>query len=225
MPRRPAVADRSLLLLGTARRVGWTRSAAEGRPVDASGEPIPWWTYAAIHFVERQLRGDELVFEYGSGQSTKWLAQRVGAVHSVEHDPTWAQRLAADLPSNVTLLERRCSGDGLIAGPDDEYVAAIRGAPAPDVVVVDGRARLSCVDAACSLATGNELILLDDAHRPAYRPALEQLAEAGFARIDFVGPVPGRTNFSTTSAFFADLDRWGMPLREPYDWGSSFDKT
>lgn len=224
LPKRPAVADRSLLLLGTLRKLGWMRSIGDEGPVDGEGMPVPWWTYSGIHFVERSLRGDETVFEYGSGQSTRWLARRVKAVHSVEHDAGWARTVRASLSDNVSLMEKPCNGDGLSAPDGDEYVTAIRAVTRPDVVVIDGRARLSCVEEVCRLATGHELIIVDDSHWPAYAPALLQLAGAGFARIDFVGPGPARTNFSATSAFFSDLSRWAMPRTCPYDWGGGLDK-
>lgn len=222
IPKQPRVVDRSLLFLGTLRAVGWMRSVAERKPVDEHGQAVPWWTYAAIHFMERALRGDETVVEYGSGQSTKWLAARVATIHTIEHDAEWTA-LAGHLPANAQLLDRPCAGDGLEAPDDDDYVAAIREVAPPDVVIVDGRARLSCVAAAVEHLAAEGLVLLDDSHRPAYAPALTQLSDAGFGRVDFVGPVPGRTGFSSTSVFSRTMQAWTNPSVSPQAWPESID--
>jgi hypothetical protein len=56
---------------------GWLRSKAAGRPMDLFGHPLPWYTYAAIAFLDgtRDRPGSRInrkmrVFEYGCGQST-----------------------------------------------------------------------------------------------------------------------------------------------------------
>ena len=49
---------------------GWLESA-EAKLALRGGKPIPWFTYAAIHFLERELSPDLALFEYGAGQSTR----------------------------------------------------------------------------------------------------------------------------------------------------------
>src|SRR5690606_32631691 len=49
---------------------------------------VPWWTYEAIDTVDGwfQARARPIrAFEYGSGASTLWLADRVDEVISIEH--------------------------------------------------------------------------------------------------------------------------------------------
>ena len=38
--------------------VGWLHSAKNRQPVNGAGEPIPWYSYAAIHFLENRLPTD-----------------------------------------------------------------------------------------------------------------------------------------------------------------------
>ncbi|QNH55640.1 MAG: hypothetical protein H2674_14390, partial [Limnospira indica BM01] len=65
---------------------GWLKSLATGVPINFDSQPIPWYTYPAIEFIENKISSDFKVFEYGSGQSTLWWAERVLKVISVESD-------------------------------------------------------------------------------------------------------------------------------------------
>jgi hypothetical protein len=71
----------------------------------------PWLTIEAVAFLEHRLACDGVGFEWGSGRSTVWLARRVRRLTSIEHDPTWfekirrrleVQRKLMPLPSIVT---------------------------------------------------------------------------------------------------------------------------
>ena len=55
---------------------GWYASARANSAVNARGDPIPWITYPAIEFLQERVRPDWDVFEYGSGNSTRWYAAR-----------------------------------------------------------------------------------------------------------------------------------------------------
>ena len=54
---------------------GWIQSWNLKRPQNQDGEPQPWFTYGANRFIEARLKNDFSVFEYGSGNSTLFLAQ------------------------------------------------------------------------------------------------------------------------------------------------------
>jgi hypothetical protein len=41
------------------------RSAVKGQPVNARGEPVPWYTYPAIDYLRQLDFSDKTVFEYG----------------------------------------------------------------------------------------------------------------------------------------------------------------
>lgn len=48
-----------------------------------------------------------------------------------------------------------------------------------DVVIVDGRARISCVKSAMKKPTASELLVLDNSDRSEYRPAVDVLTDGG----------------------------------------------
>src|SRR6266436_480271 len=50
---------------------------------------IPWFSYAAIDFLESFLKSDMTVCEYGSGGSTLFFSRRTKSVVSIEDNPSW----------------------------------------------------------------------------------------------------------------------------------------
>jgi Methyltransferase domain len=151
---------------------------------------VPWWTYPAIAEVDEFLSdrdGKARVFEYGSGASTVWLAKRAGAVHSVEHDAAWASQLRPKL-ADLEHVELLCIEPDKRT-PESTVVSARRGhagfdyaryvhtidevGGSFDVVVIDGRARSSCLEHALRHLADDGLIVFDNAARSRYRAAIE----------------------------------------------------
>ena len=50
---------------------------------------LPWFSYAAIDFLEDFLQPHMTVCEYGSGGSTLFFSRRVKSVYSIEDNPKW----------------------------------------------------------------------------------------------------------------------------------------
>ena len=67
----------------------YLRSARQKVPIDRRGRPVPWYTWPAVEYLEQLDFSGRKVFEYGSGNSTLWWAERVREVISCEHDPVW----------------------------------------------------------------------------------------------------------------------------------------
>ena len=123
-------AVRALLKDGYLVERGWFRSFSLRTPEDAAGAPIPWICYPAIEFIASRLRPEMTVFEYGSGNSTRWWAARTAQVDSFEHDSDWFGQVDKTLPDNARLFLR----------PDDGYFQPELGRTY-DVVMVDGWVR------------------------------------------------------------------------------------
>ncbi len=164
---------------------------------------LPWWTFDAIERVDAFLRsrgGRARAFEYGAGASTLWLSRRCARVVSVEHDRQWWPPLAAHLrrldnvearcippvPSRApACASRRAGWSGLDFSP---YVRAIRQARGPfDLIVIDGRARSSCLREALGHLARGGLVVFDNADRRRYAPAI---ARSGLAIERFGGLAP-----------------------------------
>src|SRR5690606_6006755 len=121
---------------------------------------VPWWSFPAISAVDQWLAQRKAVraFEYGSGASTAWLARRCASVVSAEHDRDFmglvAAHLAADnvelrlaepVPSEEPLASSGRRGNANLDFAT--YVDAI-GEDVYDLIVVDGRARVACLERA-----------------------------------------------------------------------------
>lgn len=76
---------------------GWLKSLALNKPVDNLSKPIPWYTYPAIKFIEDKIKSDFKVFEYGSGHSTLWWANKVQEIVSIESNRNWHNYLKSSL--------------------------------------------------------------------------------------------------------------------------------
>ena len=101
----------------------------------------PWFSFAAINFLEGYLRPDHRIFEFGSGGSSFFFARRAASVLSVENHAEWQQRVSA-LAAQRKLANLRCelhvvdtSRPDLYAGLS--YFSALQPVPY-DVIVVDG---------------------------------------------------------------------------------------
>ncbi len=120
-----------------------------------------------IDALENLLHPDFHVLEYGAGASTYCLAERVRRVTCVEYSANWAEKLTP-LPPNVELLYVPPTWPGPALGPAEpgQYAAHVDAAEAvtPDLVIVDGRARVECA----TKWAGRALTLLHDAERERY---------------------------------------------------------
>jgi hypothetical protein len=180
---------------GYFKSVGLLTSMARGRPVDADGSPLPLLSYPVIHLLESRLHPDLRVFEYGSGGSTTFFADRVRSVISVEHDLQWIDELTPGLQPNVTMLHRPVDENGRYAGAIDV------GGPF-DVVLIDGRDRLNCLRHAIEAVSATGVIIVDDTERPPYAAALTEAVAAGFRQLDLVGLRPGGVRNSITTVLY-----------------------
>jgi hypothetical protein len=189
--RLVAQIQRGLLL-----QYGWLRSWWEGRPVDASGAPLPWLSYPAIDFLSQFDFSDAAVFEWGSGFSTLWWARRCRYIASVESNQQWIPYIKTLLPDTVELIVTPLDVDAEVAvfekGPGAEY----------DVIVIDnyGTFRWRCADAAVKKLALGGMIVLDNSEQ--CLKACEVLRSHGLVQIDFTGFSPSNGYTQTTSIFF-----------------------
>jgi hypothetical protein len=164
---------------------------------------VPWWTYRAIDEVDLWLGTRPKrarVFEYGSGASTFWLAARSDRLHSVEHHEGFAEVMSQELASvdNASLLVRPPTPSSYPAVPSakegyagldfSSYVASIDEVDgAFDLIVIDGRARESCLERALPRLAPDGIIVLDNSRRRRYRRAI---AASGVRELRLGGLTP-----------------------------------
>lgn len=167
---------------------------------------IPWFSYAAIDFLNEFLKPDMTVCEYGSGGSTIFFARRVKSVFSIEDNPQWYEMVTRRLKekglrnATVTLCPfdfRNPEGfdhsSYLHAMPDDRF----------DVIVIDGseewrQVRPICFEKAEARVKRGGIIVVDDSWR--YPKLREQNRAASHEVFQSVGPC--RPGVTSTDIFF-----------------------
>ncbi len=187
---------RSLVMSGPLVQDGWVRSYLEGQSVDCDGNPIPWITYPAIDFLSTRLPRLETVFEYGSGNGTRWWAARSKQVKAVENDVEWYKKMKKIIPTNVDLyyedLNKGSNYEEKILIDQCDY----------DVIIIDGRRRNNCMDQSLKKIKPGGVIILDNSDRPEYEEGIRHLIAGGFRKIDFSGFCPIVNSKSQTAIFY-----------------------
>lgn len=169
------------------------RSLELGVGIDINEQPQPIYTYPLIEYLRQFDYSDCLVLEWGSGNSTRWWAQRCQRVTAVEHDPEWVERLRPDLPENVELLAR----DNLTSyvdcfGDQSELF---------DIIIVDGLYRFDCAQRARSYLKADGMVILDNSDWHA--EAARALRDTDLIQVDFAGFKPTHDDIQTTSIFLS----------------------
>lgn len=179
----------------------------------------PWLSYEAIRYMDERLRPDSVVFEYGSGGSTLWFADRVRHVTSIEHDPDWHARVVREAEragiTNCSFVLREptrwTSSEGETGdkrseyssprtpGNFEDYVRACEGFPDAtfDLVLVDGKTRSACLRHVASKVRLGGLLALDDSELPVFRDDL--LSLTAWPSKSFEGLRPGSLARSRTT--------------------------
>jgi Methyltransferase domain len=165
----------------------WFSSFRLGRAL--IGQAKPWIPFEAADWLQRYLNRNRKVFEWGSGGSTIFLAERAGQVFSVEHDRKWHELVSKALADRGIT---NCSDQlhepkpivGNLAAADqsqisrfiyddydpgatlDEYVRAIDAHPdrSFDLVLVDGRVRTECIQHALPKIKPGGYLMLDNSN-------------------------------------------------------------
>lgn len=167
---------------------------------------LPWFSYAAIDFLDAFLEPHMTVCEYGTGGSTLFFAQRVKYVVSIEDNPKWHElvkrRLQQKSLRNVTL--KLCPFD--FKNPAGfEHSAYLHAVPDErfDVLVVDGseewtQVRPICFEKMEGRVKRGGLIVLDDSWR---YPVLRERNHARDHKV-FQSVGPCRPGVTSTDIFF-----------------------
>jgi precorrin-6B methylase 2 len=175
------------------RQQGWFNSY-DNEPTDKDGNPLPWMPYSFINFADDRLDSDFRVFEYGSGNSTRWLAERVGEVVAVEHEPEWYTFVKQRVPQNATVIQQ----------DKRNYPQAISEFGEFDIVIIDGLRRNESIRASLAHLSPSGIVIVDDANREEYSDGYQLLEENGFQRIEFRGMGPYSSAAQTTAVYYRE---------------------
>jgi hypothetical protein len=125
-------------------------------------------------FFISHLTSDQKVLEYGAGASTNEISLRVKEIVSMEHQQDWYYTLLPKIPSNCKLFLEKPNlpyKEGGHCGTYEEFKNYIERplefAPY-DIILIDGRARVSCSSICNRLGHKNTIVFIHDFGRLEY---------------------------------------------------------
>ena len=112
----------------------------------------PWLVESAIQLIEKYLYSRlGKVFEFGSGSSTKWFADRCKETVSVEHD----ERFDQIIPCVKQFFQPRPYNQVIETFQDNYF----------DLILVDGRDRAKCIESSIPKLKSGGWLVLDNSER------------------------------------------------------------
>jgi hypothetical protein len=122
----------------------------------------PWLTEAAVYFLNSWLKPTDIGFEWGSGRSTVWFAERTQHLVSIEHHKGWYEnvsKMLADKGISQGIDYFHIDLNESYENKINEYEQRF------DYVLVDGRRRLKCFKQAISQVKPGGILILDNSDR------------------------------------------------------------
>ena len=183
-----------------SRRTGHFKSSFLMKAVDRNGNPIPWYTYPCIDFLDKRDFKGRNVLEFGAGQSTLWWGKRAQMVVSFEGDKSWYDQLKRIVGKNIYLhkVSMRSPNDCV---SNVLSVIENKGYTKFDIIIIDGLFRYEMIEIAKNNLKCGGIIICDDSEGYGFYDGFK---ESGYQRIDFYGNAPGVVLPRCTSIFFKD---------------------
>ncbi len=200
----------------------WVRSFKTDRT--SLRDESAWITFDALDYLSEWLRPAYRIFEFGGGGSTLFFCKKTAFVVTVEHQRDWFHVLEKIMQAKGYqnwrghLIEPEPVADWNLLdasnprhfksnSPDQKDVSFERYARVIDpfdneffdLVLVDGRARASCIAQAIPKLKPGGLLVIDNAERSYYLEAFKEIFASKFTiELNTYAPVPYTPDFSTT---------------------------
>ncbi len=178
-------------------RLGWTKTFKTGLCQDNEGEYLPWMPYSLIEYLDKNLKKDESIFEYGFGTSSFYFAKKVTKVISVESNPKWHEiMLELSKESKIDNIDTILMTDALTNEKYENLVAEFTDQDPDfhgfDWIIVDSLKRSKCIKNSIRALKDGGKIILDDSQRSSYQKIREFMIEEGFECLEFEDIAPGQ---------------------------------
>jgi len=136
----------------------------------------PWLVYTVVNFLDGYLEKDMRVFEWGCGGSTIWYSTRVKEVISVDHDPVWLDKVNKRIEEKgITNSKRYLVKKEQCFSNYANFAHSVEGLF--DLVVVDGRGRVRCMEAGKDIVKPGGYLVLDNSDRSYYADGINFLSD------------------------------------------------
>ena len=169
-----------------------------------------WINYKSIKLLNKLIKKNNRVLEYGSGASTLWFAKRCKKLTSIEHDKIFYQEV------KKIIKKKKIKGNYSFIEPEklrDSYKShkikdvsfkkyVLKGNSIKkkfDIIFIDGRCRVKCLKNSLNLIKKNGIIVFDNSNRKEYKNAIQSFP---LKRKTLTGLCPSLPFFSETTFFF-----------------------
>lgn len=176
--------------------------------VDLTNKEFPWIPIKAKIWLDKFLKPDMILFEYGSGISTIYFSKHVKKVISIEHDKQWFEIINSKIKeSEIHNCLLSLEEPKLIDGTSSEHLLTIFNAYSRkyrklsfekycksikrypknyfDLVFIDGRTRIGCMLYSIPRIKKGGYLMVDDTYRRKYKYIYKFLEKYNY--IDFWG--------------------------------------
>ena len=179
---------------------------------------LPWWAPDVLPYLETILTKDMLAFEWGSGRSTQWVADRVKFLHTVESQKQWYDRVKGYLGNrnNVELHFVPFKGGGPCSKEehpgrvqDPQHVAAYVAvmdevAGKFDFIIIDGLAgqyRVEGLKKALTRLKPGGYLLFDNIQSQPYRSDVSKIGLYEWEHHRYESPKGSEVGYTVTVVF------------------------
>ncbi len=203
----------------------WSESFRAGK--NSVSDELPWLNFYALEFLKNNIRPEFKVFEYGGGGSTLFFCKNAAEVITVEDNEEWFNILTQTIETKGYknwkgyLVKPELYKGGKSRSPEnpedfmsgakelkhlsfEKYAHTIDEFPDAyfDLILVDGRARPSCIQLALPHLKAGGFLIVDNTERPYYLAYFHDALAVGFdLQMEKYFPVAYTPDFSKASVF------------------------
>lgn len=195
--------DRSLegIVENLNHKYGYGNTKNIQKPVDSNHNPLPWFTYPAIEYLSQLDLSRKRIFEWGSGNSSRFFANRCKEIVSIESDEEWYSYGKNNILPNQKLILRKEQG---FAEAIEEEVDKF------DVIIIDSLRRYDCALKAKECLKEGGMIILDNSDwHPKTSAFLRDRCDLIEIDMHGFGPI---NDYSWTTSLFLRRDFKSIPL-------------
>jgi len=177
--------------------LGVVQILKDKKSIDKNFNPIPWWTYPTIAFLQDRLTPNLKVLEFGSGASTLWLCRFALEVISIEDNKEWGKYVQSRLPENGTLI---------ITDSYENFIDAYHSNSKFDIIIIDAGDRLNIGGKIVHLLSDDGVIIWDNTDGPDWTQIKNLLSLHNFLEISFQGMIAQEIAISRTTIFYRKMN-------------------
>ncbi len=130
----------------------------------------PWLVPKAVVFIENWLKKEMKGFEFGSGRSTKWFANKTSFYYSIEGDFSWFNKIKNENKINIKngkcKIIYRDAGNQINIELDkkEKYTNALADFKDSyfDFGLIDGHHRLECLEKSLNKVKNGGILIVDN---------------------------------------------------------------